>query len=44
MYKAKLFEIEEELDRRAEAERGRLDKNFSWRSLIGTQDKDNGDK
>ena len=44
MYKSKLFEIEEELDRRAEAERGRLDKNFSWRSLIGTQDKDNGDK
>ena len=40
MYKAKLFEVEEELDRRAATERGRLDKNFSWRDLLNVKDKD----
>jgi hypothetical protein len=40
MYKAKLFEVEEELDRRAATERGRLDKNFSWRDLLGAKEKD----
>ena len=43
MYKSKLFEVEEELDRRAATERGRLDKNFSWRDLLGTKDKDKDD-
>ncbi len=42
MYKAKLFEVEEELDRRADSERGRMTKDFSWRDLLGTKDK--GDK
>jgi|TARA_R110002126_G_scaffold7_4_gene124 hypothetical protein len=40
MYKAKLFEVEEELDRRAESERGRMTKDFSWRSLLGSKDKE----
>ena len=39
MYKAKLFEVEEELDRRAESERGHMTKDFSWRDLLSTEDK-----
>tara|TARA_R110002020_G_scaffold8610_3_gene34201 strand:- start:1498 stop:2340 length:843 start_codon:yes stop_codon:yes gene_type:complete len=44
MYKAKLFEVEEELDRRATAERGKVEKNFSWRDLLGEAMKDKGDE
>ena len=43
MYKAKLFEVEEEIDRRASMERGKLDKNFSWRDLLRIKDEE-GDK
>ena len=44
MYKAKLFEVEEELDRRASQERGKVEKNFSWRDLLGAATKDKGDE
>ena len=44
MYKAKLFEVEEELDRRASQERGKVEKNFSWRDLLGEATKDKGDE
>ena len=43
MYKAKLFEVEEELDRRASEERGKVEKNFSWRDLLDAAMKDKGD-
>lgn len=37
MYKAKMFEVEEELDRRAATERGRVEKNFSWKDVLGSE-------